>query len=379
MNKHDFDSIALNKHKDLKGKIEVNPKAEVKDENDLSIYYTPGVGAVSKELAKNPEKAKDLTIKSDMIAVVSDGSAVLGLGNVGPEAALPVMEGKAMLLKELAGLNGFPLCLDTQEPEEIIQTIKHVAPVFAGINLEDIAAPKCFEIETRLQAELNIPVIHDDQHATAIAVLAGLINALKVVGKNKADCRVVIIGSGAAGNGVAKLLAKWGIGDITMVDSKGIISKKRADLDKDKKELLSITNKAELDGDLKKAVNGADIVLGLSQPGLLNAEDIATMNKDAVVFAMANPTPEIYPDEARAGGAVVIATGRSDYPNQINNVLVFPGMFKGAVATNTSYVSDDIKLRAAEKLAGVVTNPTAEKIIPGVFDEGVVDAIVSAF
>lgn len=379
MNKHNFDDLAIKKHAELKGKIKVLPKAEARNETDLSIYYTPGVGAVSKELAKHPEKAKDLTIKSDMIAIISDGSAVLGLGNVGPEAAMPVMEGKAMLMQELAGINAFPLCLDTQDTEEIIKTIKHVSPVFAGINLEDIAAPKCFEIEKRLHEELDIPVIHDDQHATAIAVLAGLINALKVVGKNKSDCRAVIIGSGAAGNGVAKLLNEWGIGDITMIDSKGIISQQREDLDASKQELLSFANKAGLVGGLKEAINGADIVLGLSQPGLLTVQAVATMNTDAIVFAMANPIPEIYPDEAIKGGAKVVATGRSDFPNQINNVLVFPGMFKGAVESGASFVSNEVKLRAAEKLAGVVQNPSAEKIIPSVFDDGVVDAIVSAF
>lgn len=378
-NKHNYDEIALEKHKQLKGKIEVLPKSPVKSEEDLSIFYTPGVGAVSKELARDPKKAKELTIKSDMIAVISDGSAVLGLGNVGPEAALPVMEGKAMLLKELAGLNAFPLCLDTQDPDEIVATIKHIAPVFAGINLEDIAAPKCFDIEKRLQAELDIPVIHDDQHATAIVVLAGIINALKVVGKQKQDCRAVIIGAGAAGNGVAKLLHKWGLGDIIMIDSKGIISTGRDDLDVNKKELLSITNKSDVSGDLKAALVGSDIVLGLSQPGLLDSNDIASMNKDAIVFAMANPVPEIYPDEAIAGGAKVVATGRSDFPNQINNVLVFPGMFKGAVLSGTTLVTDEIKLKAAEKLAGVVKSPSANKIIPAVFDSGVVGAIVSAF
>lgn len=379
MKKHNFDDIAIARHSELKGKIKVLPKADVKNETDLSIFYTPGVGAVSKELAKNPARVRELTIKSDMIAIISDGSAVLGLGNVGPEAAMPVMEGKAMLMQELAGINAFPLCLDTQDTEEIISTIKHVAPVFAGINLEDIAAPKCFEIERRLHQELDIPVIHDDQHATAIAVLAGLINALKVVGKNKGDCRAVIIGSGAAGNGVAKLLNEWDIGDITMIDSKGVISNIREDLDTSKQELLSFTNKAGITGGLKDAVKGADIVLGLSQPGLLSKQDIVTMKKDAIVFAMANPIPEIYPDEAIKGGAKVVATGRSDYPNQINNVLVFPGMFKGAVTTGASFVPNEVKLRAAEKLAGVVKNPVADKIIPSVFDSGVVDAIASAF
>lgn len=379
MSKHNFDEEAIKKHLELKGKIVVEPKARVLTDEDLSIYYTPGVGAVSRALAKDPSRAKELTIKSDMVAVISDGSAVLGLGNVGPEAAMPVMEGKAMLLKQLAGINAFPICLDTQDTEEIIMTIKNIAPVFAGINLEDIAAPKCFEIETRLHDELDIPVIHDDQHATAIAVMAGLINALKVVGKDKSDCKAVIIGSGAAGIGVAKLLHKWGIGDIIMIDSKGIISSSREALDPSKQSLLAITNKSDLSGDIQDALKGSDIVLGLSQANLLTSDDIKLMNKDSIVFAMANPTPEINPEDAIAGGAKVVATGRSDYPNQINNVLVFPGMFKGAIETSTNYVTDEIKLKAADALAAIVANPTSDNIIPGVFDVGVVDAIVGAF
>jgi len=379
MSKHDFNEEAIKKHLELKGKIVVEPKARVLTDEDLSIYYTPGVGAVSRALAKDPSRAKELTIKSDMVAVISDGSAVLGLGNVGPEAAMPVMEGKAMLLKQLAGINAFPICLDTQDTEEIIMTIKNIAPVFAGINLEDIAAPKCFEIETRLHDELDIPVIHDDQHATAIAVMAGLINALKVVGKDKSDCKAVIIGSGAAGIGVAKLLHKWGIGDIIMIDSKGIISSSREALDPSKQALLAITNKSDLSGNIQGALKGSDIVLGLSQANLLSSDDIKLMNKDSIVFAMANPTPEINPEDAIAGGAKVVATGRSDYPNQINNVLVFPGMFKGAIQTSTNYVTDEIKLKAADALAAIVANPTPDNIIPGVFDVGVVDAIVGAF
>jgi len=379
MSKHNFDEEAIKKHLELKGKIVVEPKARVLTDEDLSIYYTPGVGAVSRALAKDPSRAKELTIKSDMVAVISDGSAVLGLGNVGPEAAMPVMEGKAMLLKQLAGINAFPICLDTQDTEEIIMTIKNIAPVFAGINLEDIAAPKCFEIETRLHDELDIPVIHDDQHATAIAVMAGLINGLKVVGKDKSDCKAVIIGSGAAGIGVAKLLHKWGIGDIIMIDSKGIISSSREALDPSKQALLAITNKSDLSGNIQDALKGSDIVLGLSQANLLTSDDIKLMNNDSIVFAMANPTPEINPEDAIAGGAKVVATGRSDYPNQINNVLVFPGMFKGAIETSTNYVTDEIKLKAADALAAIVDDPTQDNIIPGVFDAGVVDAIVQAF
>ncbi len=379
MKKHDFDELAIQEHRELKGKIEVNSKAELKNEEDLSIYYTPGVGAVSKLIAKQPDEVKDLTIKSGMVAVISDGSAVLGLGNVGPEAAMPMMEGKAMLFKELAGVDAFPICLATQDAEEIVKTIQHIAPVFAGINLEDIAAPQCFEIERKLQSALDIPVIHDDQHATAIAVLAGLINAIKIVGKNKGDCRAVIIGSGAAGSGVARLLVEWGIGDITMVDSKGVVSQSRNDLDSNKIELLEITNKQKIEGNLEDAVAGSDIILGLSQADLLNEGHIESMNTDPIIFAMANPKPEIDPAIALRAGAKVVATGRSDYPNQINNVLVFPGMFKGAISSGTKEISDPIKIKAAENLATVVSTPTKEKIIPSVFDTGVVAAIVNAF
>lgn len=379
MKKHDFDELAIQKHRELKGKIGVNSKAELKNEEDLSIYYTPGVGAVSKLIAKQPDEVKNLTIKSGMVAVISDGSAVLGLGNVGPEAAMPVMEGKAMLFKELAGVDAFPICLATQDAEEIVKTIQHIAPVFAGINLEDIAAPQCFEIERKLQSKLDIPVIHDDQHATAIAVLAGLINALKIVGKNKGDCRAVIIGSGAAGSGVARLLVEWGIGDITMVDSKGVVSQSRKYLDSNKIELLEITNKQNIEGNLEDAVAGSDIILGLSQADLLNEGHIESMNTDPIIFAMANPKPEIDPAIAMRAGAKVVATGRSDYPNQINNVLVFPGMFKGAISSGTKEISDPIKIKAAENLASVVSTPTKEKIIPSVFDNGVVEAIVNAF
>lgn len=379
MNKHNFDELAIDMHRKLRGKIGISSKAKLVSEEDLSIYYTPGVGAVSKLLAEQPDQVKDITIKSGMVAVISDGSAVLGLGNVGPEAAMPVMEGKAMLFKELAGVDAFPICLDTQDTEEIIRTIKNIAPVFAGINLEDIAAPQCFEIEKSLQEVLDIPVIHDDQHATAIAVLAGLINALKAVGKDKSACRAVIIGSGAAGSGVARLLVRWGIGDVTMVDSKGVVSRSRKDLDSNKAELLEITNKQKIEGSLKDAVAGSDIVLGLSQADLLTTDDIKSMTKDGIVFAMANPKPEIDPALALAAGAKVVATGRSDYPNQINNVLVFPGMFKGAIGSGTNYVGDDIKLKASENLAAVVKEPTFDKIIPSVFDDGVVEAIVAAF
>ena len=378
MDKHNFDDEAIQKHAMLHGKIETNPKVKVLTEEDLSIYYTPGVGAVSKLLANNPEKAKDYTIKSNTIAVISDGSAVLGLGNVGPEAAMPVMEGKAMLFKSLAGVDAFPICLDTQDTEEIILTIKNIAPVFAGINLEDIASPKCFEIERRLQDELDIPVIHDDQHATAIVVLAGLINALKVVDKPATTSRVVILGAGAAGVGVAILLVEYGFEDIIVVDSKGIISSARTDLNSEKQALAKLVNKRDVQGDLKDALENSDVFIGLSSGGNLPPELIKTMNPKSIIFALANPEPEILPSQALGAGAMVVASGRSDFPNQINNVLVFPGLFKGLIQNEIIEVSSKIKIEAARALAGVVESPTPEKIIPSVFDPAVVEAIAKS-
>jgi malate dehydrogenase (oxaloacetate-decarboxylating) len=378
MDKHNFDDEAIQKHAMLHGKIETNPKVKVLTEEDLSIYYTPGVGAVSKLLANNPEKAKDYTIKSNTIAVISDGSAVLGLGNVGPEAAMPVMEGKAMLFKSLAGVDAFPICLDTQDTEEIILTIKNIAPVFAGINLEDISSPKCFEIERRLQDELDIPVIHDDQHATAIVVLAGLINALKVVDKPATTSRVVILGAGAAGVGVAILLVEYGFEDIIVVDSKGIISSARTDLNSEKQALAKLVNKRDVQGDLKDALENSDVFIGLSSGGNLPPELIKTMNPKSIIFALANPEPEILPSQALEAGAMVVASGRSDFPNQINNVLVFPGLFKGLIQNEIIEVSSKIKIEAAKALASVVENPTPEKIIPSVFDQAVVEAIAKS-
>ena len=378
MDKHNFDDEAIQKHAMLHGKIETNPKVKVLTEEDLSIYYTPGVGAVSKLLANNPEKAKDYTIKSNTIAVISDGSAVLGLGNVGPEAAMPVMEGKAMLFKSLAGVDAFPICLDTQDTEEIILTIKNIAPVFAGINLEDISSPKCFEIERRLQDELDIPVIHDDQHATAIVVLAGLINALKVVDKPATTSRVVILGAGAAGVGVAILLVEYGFEDIIVVDSKGIISSARTDLNSEKQALAKLVNKRDVQGDLKDALENSDVFIGLSSGGNLPPELIKTMNPKSIIFALANPEPEILPSQALEAGAMVVASGRSDFPNQINNVLVFPGLFKGLIQNEIIEVSSKIKIDAARALASVVESPTPEKIIPSVFDPAVVEAIAKS-
>lgn len=375
---HSFDEQALSAHKKLRGKIKVVSKTPLDDPDQLSTFYTPGVGAVSKLLAREPELARDYTIKSQSVAVISDGSAVLGLGNIGPLGAMPVMEGKAMLFAELAGIDAFPIVLDTQDEQAIIETVANIAPTFGGINLEDIEAPKCFAIERALHERLDIPVVHDDQHATAIAVVAGLINAIKVVGKKQADLRVVISGAGAAGSGVARLVQAWGVGDIVMVDSRGILSSARHDLNDEKQQLQALTNKEDMSGGLADALAGADVFLGLSQPGIVSSSDIASMAQDAIVFAMANPTPEIMPADALAGGAKVVATGRSDFANQINNVLVFPGLFRGLMQVGARSVSVQMKLATARALAGVVSAPTAEHIIPSVFDKSVVEAVASA-
>ncbi|MEI8072734.1 MAG: NADP-dependent malic enzyme [Candidatus Saccharibacteria bacterium] len=377
-NKKTNNELSIQLHKKLHGKISSSSKIKVRNERDLGLVYTPGVGAVSSLLASNPELASEYTIKSNTVAVISDGSSVLGLGNTGPYGALPVMEGKSMLFSQLAGLRSFPIVLDTQDTEEIISTIKHIAPAFAAINLEDIEAPKCFEIERRLQEELTIPVVHDDQHATAIVVLAGLINALKVVGKSAEDCKVVLLGVGAAGIGTARLLVKYGFKDIILVDSKGIIVPDRADLNSVKKELALVTNNEKIKGGLAEALNNADIFIGLSTGGKLTARDIKLMNNQAIIFALANPDPEIIPEDAIGAGAGVVATGRSDFPNQINNVLVFPGLFKGLIMSRKKDVTDEIKLQAAKSLAGVIKKPSRNKIIPSVFDKKVVSAIAQS-
>ena len=376
--KPNYQQLALELHKKLKGKITSQSKLEVKTEADLSLVYTPGVSAVSQLLAEKPELAPDYTIKHNTVAVISDGSAVLGLGNIGPLGALPVMEGKAMLFSQLAGLNSFPIVLDTQDTDEIVQTIINIAPAFSAINLEDIQAPKCFEIEKRLQEALSIAVVHDDQHATAIVVLAGLINALEVVQKSANDSKVVILGAGAAGVGVASLLVEYGFEDIVVVDSKGIISSSRNDLNKEKQVIAGLTNKHDQQGELKDALENSDIFIGLSSGGKLPPELIKTMNPKSIVFALANPEPEILPDMAREAGAMIVASGRSDFPNQINNVLVFPGLFKGLIDNKIVEVSSKVKIEAAVALAGVVERPTADNIIPSVFDPAVVGAIAKS-
>lgn len=369
---------ALLLHAKHQGKIAVNPKLRVKNRRDLSLVYTPGVGAVSMAIAKNKKLADVYTIRKNTVAVISDGSAVLGLGNIGPEAAMPVMEGKAVLFKELGGIDAFPIVLASQDPAEIIATVKNLAPTFGGINLEDIAAPQCFAIEKALQKELSIPVLHDDQHGTALVVLAGLINALKVAGKKKEKVRVVISGAGAAGQAVAHLIALYGVAHIFVLDSEGVISRKRKNLTESKKALLACTNKENFEGGLKEVIAGADVFIGVSQPNLLDRKDIAKMNQKAIVFALANPVPEITPDEAKAGGAYVIATGRSDFANQINNALGFPGIFRGALDNNVRAITDEMLVQAAKNLAGVVKNPKPELIIPGVFDKAVIPAVAKA-
>lgn len=369
---------AMRTHKALRGKIGIVPKAKVSNKVDLSVYYTPGVGAVSSFLAKNKEKTREYTMKSNMVAVVSDGSAVLGLGNIGPEAALPVMEGKAMLFKVLGGVDAFPIVLATQDTEAIIETVKNIAPGFGGINLEDIAAPRCFEIESRLKAELDIPVMHDDQHGTALVVVAGLINALKVVKKHPHQIRIVIAGAGAAGQAIARLLLLFGVGDILMVDSRGILSPTRADLDRHKLEMVQLTNKENRSGTLQDAFVSSDVFIGVSKGGTVKKEDIARMNTSPIVFSLANPLPEIMPEEAKAGGAAVIATGRSDFENQINNSLGFPGIFRGALDRGVRDITDEMFLLAAKKLAALVKQPTPKQIIPNTFDPRVAKAVASA-
>ncbi|MES2931588.1 MAG: NADP-dependent malic enzyme [Patescibacteria group bacterium] len=359
-------------------RVETKGRVSLKNKADFSLYYTPGVGIASMHLAKYPEDAKKLSVKKNSVAVISDGSAVLGLGNIGPYGALPVMEGKALIFKELANVDAWPIVLDTQDPDEIVRTIITIAPGFGGINLEDIKAPECFDIEKRLIEALDIPVMHDDQHGTAIVVLAALINAAAVVGKSFKKLRVVISGAGAAGSAVAKLLHASGITDIVVLDRGGAIYAGRSGLNESKQELALVTNPRKVSGDLKAALEGSDVFVGVSGPNLLTASEIQTMAKDAIVFALSNPIPEIMPDEARKGGACVIATGRSDFPNQVNNALVFPGVFRGALDRGVTEITQAMKLKAAKALAALVEKPTAKKIIPDVLDKRVVPSIAKA-
>lgn len=371
---------ALKMHEQWNGKLETTAKAHVDTREDLAIAYTPGVAEPCKVIAEDPEAAYKYTIKANTVAVVSDGSAVLGLGNIGALAAMPVMEGKAVLFKEFGGVNAVPICLDTQDTEEIICTVVNIAPAFGGINLEDISAPRCFEIETRLKELLNIPVFHDDQHGTAIVVLAGIINALKVTGKKKEDCRVVINGAGSAGIAIAKLLLTYGFSHIIICDSKGIISRSADNLTPVKEEIAQITNKDDLKGTLADALKGADIFIGVSAPGVVTADMVASMNKDAILFALSNPVPEIMPDLAKAAGAKVVGTGRSDFPNQVNNVVAFPGIFKGALEGRAAQITEEMKLAAAEAIAGLVADDelNEDNILPQPFDPRVADTVSQA-
>lgn len=369
------DKKILSAYKKAGARIETRGRVSLKTKEDIALYYTPGVGVASTHLAKHPEDVRSLSVKRNSVAVISDGSAVLGLGNIGPYGALPVMEGKALIFREFAGIDAWPIVLSTQDPDEIVRTIIAIAPGWGGINLEDIKAPECFEIEKRLIKALNIPVMHDDQHGTAIVVLAGLINAVKVVKKKITTLKVVIAGAGAAGTATAKLLRAAGVTDIIMVDTHGALHKKRKDLNSAKKELLRLTNPRNVSGPLVEALAGADVFIGVSGPGTLTADMVATMAKRSIVFALSNPVPEIMPEEAKKGGAMVIATGRSDFPNQINNALVFPGIFRGALDRGVTEITEETKLRAAKALAGLVDTPTANKIIPDVLDKRVVPAI----
>ena len=371
---------ALQMHKDWNGKIETTAKSHVNTREDLAIAYTPGVAEPCRVIAEDKEAAYTYTIKSNTIAVVSDGSAVLGLGNIGALAAMPVMEGKAVLFKEFGGVNAVPICLDTQDTEEIIRTVVNIAPAFGGINLEDISAPRCFEIEERLKEFLDIPVFHDDQHGTAIVVLAGIINALKVTGKKKETVKVVMSGAGAAGVAITKLLLKYGFRDITMCNSKGIISKDSPRLNWMQKQMAEITNLSEKQGSLADALVGADIFIGVSAPGIVTKEMAASMNPDAILFALANPTPEIMPDLAKEAGAKVIGTGRSDFPNQVNNVVAFPGIFKGALEGRAPQITEEMKLAAAYAIAGLVPDSelNEDNILPQPFDPKVAEVVSQA-
>lgn len=373
----DYNKLALELHEKYKGKITTSLRdKEELNRDKLSAYYSPGVGAVSQAISENPADLPKYTWTNNLVAVISDGSAILGLGNLGPKAAMPVMEGKALLFKHFADVDAVPIVLDVHEPEEIIATVKAIAPSFGAINLEDIAAPKCFEIEERLKAELDIPVFHDDQHGTAVVVLAGLINATKLTGRNLTDCKFVVIGAGAAGTAIIKLLNLYGAKNIVAVDSRGIVGKSRTDLNAEKTALLEYVD-ASQSGSIEDAITDADVFIGVSRAGLLTPELVQKMAKDPIVFALANPVPEIMPDVAKQAGVAIIGTGRSDFPNQVNNSLAFPGIFRGALDHGVKKITDQHKLAAAEALANLVENPTVDKVVPTAFDEGVVEAVAN--
>ena len=376
----DYNSLSLKMHEENKGKVEVISKVKVKNRDDLSMAYTPGVAEPCRKIRDNKADVYKYTCKGNMVAVVSDGTAVLGLGDIGPEAAIPVMEGKAILFKEFGGVDAFPICLDTKDVDEIVETVKRIAPVFGGINLEDISAPRCFEIERRLKEELDIPVFHDDQHGTAIVVSAGLINALKLVGKDFDKANVVINGAGSAGISICKLLLQLGIGNVVLVDKQGALCPGQEWMNPAQADMAEITNKDRQTGNLAEIMKGKDVFIGVSAPNIVTAEMVASMATDPIVFAMANPTPEIMPEEAKKGGVRVMATGRSDYPNQINNVLVFPGIFRGALDAKATGITEEMKMAAAKAIASIVTDEelNEEYIIPGAFDDRVAKVVAKA-
>ena len=376
----DIAQESLRLHEQWQGKLETVPKMKIETREDLALAYTPGVAEPCRKIAENPSDAYKYTMKANTVAVVSDGSAVLGLGNIGPAAAMPVMEGKCALFKTFGGVNAVPLCLDTQDVDEIVETVKRLAPSFGGINLEDISAPRCFEIERRLIDELDIPVFHDDQHGTAIVVLSGVINALRLTGKQKEACRVVVNGAGSAGIAIAKLLLNYGFRNLILCDKCGIINSRSEGINEAQRAMLATTNLDDEEGTLADAMRGADIFVGVSAPGIVSADMVKSMNSDAILFAMANPTPEIFPDVARAAGARVVGTGRSDFPNQINNVVAFPGIFKGALESRATRITKQMKLAAAEALAALVSDDELceDLIMPEPFDPRAVEAVAAA-
>lgn len=376
----DIAQESLRLHEQWQGKLETVPKMRIETREDLALAYTPGVAEPCRKIAENPSDAYKYTMKANTVAVVSDGSAVLGLGNIGPAAAMPVMEGKCALFKTFGGVNAVPLCLDTQDVDEIVETVKRLAPSFGGINLEDISAPRCFEIERRLINELDIPVFHDDQHGTAIVVLSGVINALRLTGKQKETCRVVVNGAGSAGIAIAKLLLNYGFRNLILCDKCGIINSRSEGINEAQRAMLATTNLNDEEGALADAMRGADIFVGVSAPGIVSADMVKSMNSDAILFAMANPTPEIFPDVARAAGARVVGTGRSDFPNQINNVVAFPGIFKGALESRATRITEQMKLAAAEALAALVSDDELSEdfIMPEPFDPRAVEAVAAA-
>lgn len=376
----DIAQESLRLHEQWQGKLETVPKMRIETREDLALAYTPGVAEPCRKIAENPSDAYKYTMKANTVAVVSDGSAVLGLGNIGPAAAMPVMEGKCALFKTFGGVNAVPLCLDTQDVDEIVETVKRLAPSFGGINLEDISAPRCFEIECRLINELDIPVFHDDQHGTAIVVLSGVINALRLTGKQKETCRVVVNGAGSAGIAIAKLLLNYGFRNLILCDKCGIINSRSEGINEAQRAMLATTNLNDEEGALADAMRGADIFVGVSAPGIVSADMVKSMNSDAILFAMANPTPEIFPDVARAAGARVVGTGRSDFPNQINNVVAFPGIFKGALESRATRITEQMKLAAAEALAALVSDDELSEdfIMPEPFDPRAVEAVAAA-